>query len=233
VDPAAVEIIICDKRLPGATRVEFERLRAAYPSLRDRPAGKNHGFSAAAKPRSPAGLAAKPRGAPSTTDAIGTSAAVGNAHRRARAPSRGRWWSPAVCSARDPTVSAHAPAANPHLEADVSLSEHHANVVPAAARPDQLIELDSAPFFCVLQTAPRSTPIGPLDERSRRHYRSDSILLRGGARGRRPAHPLHPAGQVYHLLQQSTHALRDGNHEEFRSLYEANRLAGDRPRPWD
>ena len=42
-----------------------------------------------------------------------------------------------------------------------------------------------------------------------------------------------PRAKVYHLLQQSTHALRDGNHEEFLSPYQANRLPGDAPPPWD
>ena len=233
IDRAGVEVIVCDDGSSLATRAEIARLHTVHPTLQVDLISRNEGFTHAVN----RGIR---RADPSNhvvllnNDAIVTEGwleamlQVVQNERDVGAVVPRQMLLPGT-----PTALVHAPAANPHLEIDVSLSAHHANVLRGArCGPNGLMELGFAPFFCVLLSRAGIDAVGLLDERRGRHYRSDSLFclaLREVA-GMRVIYT--PYAKVYHLLQQSTRALRSGDPDQHRMICLENRWPELRE-PWD
>jgi cephalosporin hydroxylase/glycosyltransferase involved in cell wall biosynthesis len=103
------------------------------------------------------------------------------------------------------TMLLHVPGAHLGHELDVSLSDHHGNVLDPEADPDRgFVDLAFAPFFCVYLTRECIRRVGFLDEVNGPHYGSDRLycdLARDQA-GLRVVYT--PHAKVYHFLQRST-----------------------------
>jgi GT2 family glycosyltransferase len=233
VDPARVEVIICDNGSGPPTLARLRELQAKYPALLVEYLADNQGFTHAVNH----GIAlARPD---NHIVLLNNDAIVMDGWLEALLDAVAQHSQAGIVAPRQmllpgtPTIAMHAPAANVHLETDVSLSAHHANVIATApARPDGIVELNFVPFFCVLLTRSLLNALGPLDERRGRHYRSDSLycLAAREVAGLRILYT--PHAKVYHLLQQSTHALRQTRPDAYREMLETNRRPGQQE-PWD
>lgn len=114
-----------------------------------------------------------------------------------------------VLPAGTPTIKTHVPGATGDRECDTNLSAHHRNVVdPFLVRSRGWVELNYAPFFCVLITRRALDRCGPLDHINAPHYHSDRVYC--------DAVRLHaglkivytPESKVYHFHERATHDLR-------------------------
>ena len=232
IDPARVEVILCDNGSGPQTIARLKSLQAKWPMLRIEYLAENAGFTHAAN----RGMELAGPGnhvVLLNNDAIVMEGWLEALLDVASRPDAGIIAPRQMLLAGTPTIAAHAPAANEHLEIDVSLSAHHANVLAnAPVLPDGILELNFVPFFCVLLTRPLLDTLGPLDARRGRHYRSDSLycLATREVAGRKILYT--PHAKVYHLLQQSTHALRTARPAEYTAMLEANRHQGQ-AEPWD
>jgi GT2 family glycosyltransferase len=125
---------------------------------------------------------------------------------------------------RTRTLRTHVPFARPNREADVTISAHHNGVVdPLTWARWGFVEMSFAPFFCVYITRDCLAEAGPLDAENGRHYRSDRLycdIVRGHL-GRRIIYT--PHAKLYHFLQQSTNVLREGDREQFQTMFVENR----------
>jgi len=234
IDPAAVEVILCDNGSSAPSRAAIDGLRLAYPTLRVDWAERNFGFTHAVN-RGLALAAPDHHVVVLNNDALVTPGWLeALAEVPARHPAVGVVVPRQILLPGTPTVTAHVPAANVHLDADVTLSAHHGNVLAGiAGRPDHLVELSFAPFFCALLTRTARAAVERLDERRGRHYRSDSLYCEAVRKvaGLRILYT--PKSTVYHLLQQSTHALRQTRPDEYDTLFNQNCWdPADRPL-WD
>ena len=91
------------------------------------------------------------------------------------------------------------------------------------------VEVNFAPFFCVL--IPRLTldRAGPLDAINGRHYRSDRIYC-DWVRGVLGLRVIYAAGsKLYHLLQQSTDYVRDTDKAGFEEMFVRNEWGAKPP----
>jgi len=232
IDPAAVDVILCDSGSSPATLARISALQQAYPTLRVELLGENLGFTAAAN----RGIALARPGdhvVLLNNDAIVMPGWLEALAALADEPGVGAVVPRQMLLPGTPTVIDHAPMANPHLETDVNLSAHHANVLMAAApRPDGVVEVSFAPFFCVLLTRAALAALGPLDARRGRHYRSDRLYCLAMRRHAGLRILYTPRAKVYHLLMQSTAALRASRPAEHALIFIQDRWE-DRLEPWD
>ncbi len=230
--PAAIEVILCDN---GSSRTTLERIAAlqqAHPTLRIELLDQNYGFTTAVNH----GIALARSGnhvVLLNNDAIVTPGWLEALVEFADQPEVGAVVPRQILLPGTPSIIAHAPMANQHLEIDVNLSAHHANVLTAVPpRADGAIELNFAPFFCVLLTSRALAKLGPLDVRRGRHNRSDRLYclaMRNLAELRILYTPL---SKVYHLLMQSTFALHAARPDEHRLIFVEDRWK-DEIDPWD
>ncbi|RVT98682.1 glycosyltransferase [Rhodovarius crocodyli] len=234
IDPARVEVILVDNASSAATREVIEALRGRHPALRVEYSERNFGFTHAVN----RGLAlARPGNAAVllNNDALVTDGWLeALADVAARQPDVGAVVPRQMLLPQTESVDVHCPMANRGQEADVSLSLHHGNVLAGQmGRPDALVELTFAPFFCVLLTAEALRRLGPLDELRGRHYRSDSLYCEAirAIAGLRILYT--PWSKVYHLLQRSTHALSRQSAQDYRVMFEQNRWEGRQAPIWD
>jgi glycosyltransferase involved in cell wall biosynthesis len=229
VDLDRVEVIICDNASSPETQACLSELVASEPRLRLDLAEENGGFTRAAN----RGIAlAKPG---NHVVLLNNDALVAPGWLEAMLavprlePDVGIVVPRQLLAPATPTVAIHAPAANIHLDADVSLSAHHGNVLPRLpGHPLGLVELSFAPFFCVLLTRPLLDALGPLDERRGRHYGSDALycLAARELAGLRIIYT--PRARVHHLLQRASRALRVADAAAGTMMLDANRWPGQR-----
>ena len=106
------------------------------------------------------------------------------------------------------TLRTHVPGADDSRECDANLSAHHRNVIdPTFDERRGWVELDYAPFFCVLVPRRALERCGPLDHVHAPHYRSDRVYcdaVRMHA-GLRIVYT--PDAKVYHFHERSTEDL--------------------------
>lgn len=133
-----------------------------------------------------------------------------------------------VLFANTKTITTHVPYANPSIDCDVNLSQHHKNIhhVPLLHDGEQ-VEISFAPFFCTYMRREIVDQVGGLDAEFGRHYRSDRIMcdyLR---------HLLNmkiiytSQAVVYHKLQKATDGMRKSEKKsaEFELMFKKNQWA--------
>ncbi|MCU6673728.1 glycosyltransferase family 2 protein [Leclercia adecarboxylata] len=131
-----------------------------------------------------------------------------------------------VLFAKTKTITTHVPFANPSMDCDVNLSQHHNNIhkVPLLHDGEQ-VEINFAPFFCTYMRREVVDQVGGLDAEFGRHYRSDRIMC---------DYLRHLLGMkiiyisqavVYHKLQKATDGMRksEKKSEEFELMFLKNR----------
>lgn len=130
-----------------------------------------------------------------------------------------------VLFANTKTITTHVPFANPSIDCDVNLSQHHKNIhyVPLLHDGEQ-VEISFAPFFCTYMRREVVDQVGGLDAEFGRHYRSDRIMC---------DYLRHLLGMkiiytsqavVYHKLQKATDGMRksDKKSAEFELMFKKN-----------
>ncbi|MGE6208644.1 glycosyltransferase [Aeromonas media] len=130
-----------------------------------------------------------------------------------------------VLFANTKTITTHVPFANPGIDCDVNLSQHHKNIhhVPLLHDGEQ-VEISFAPFFCTYMRREIVDQVGGLDAEFGRHYRSDRIMC---------DYLRHLLGMkifytsqavVYHKLQKATDGMRksDKKSAEFELMFKKN-----------
>lgn len=233
IDPAKVEVIICDNGSGPAATARLSALWDQWPELRIEYLPENLGFTTAVNhgirlARPDHHVVILNNDALVMEGWLEALLAVLEEH-----PDAGIVAPRQVLLPGTPTASAHAPACNTHLEIDVNLSAHHANVLASApAYPSGVVELSFVPFFCVLLTRDLLDALGGLDERRGRHYRSDSLYCLAAREFAGKKIFYTPHAKVYHLLQQSSRALLAGDQAGAKEMLEANRWPGRRE-DWD
>jgi len=148
-----------------------------------------------------------------------------------------------VLFANTKTITTHVPFANPSIDCDVNLSQHHKNIhhVPLLHDGEQ-VEISFAPFFCTYMRREVVDQVGGLDAEFGRHYRSDRIMC---------DYLRHLLGMkiiytsqavVYHKLQKATDGMRrsDKKSAEFELMFKKNQWSssdmkslGFSKSPWD
>ncbi|MFM1693014.1 glycosyltransferase [Aeromonas salmonicida] len=148
-----------------------------------------------------------------------------------------------VLFANTKTITTHVPFANPSIDCDVNLSQHHKNIyhVPLLHDGEQ-VEISFAPFFCTYMRREVVDQVGGLDAEFGRHYRSDRIMC---------DYLRHLLGMkilytsqavVYHKLQKATDGMRksDKKSAEFELMFKKNQWSTDdmnrfnfQSAPWD
>ncbi len=130
-----------------------------------------------------------------------------------------------VLFANTKTITTHVPFANPNIDCDVNLSQHHKNIqyVPLFHDGEQ-VEINFAPFFCTYMRREVVDKVGGLDAEFGRHYRSDRIMC---------DYLRHLLGMkiiyssqsvVYHKLQKATDGMRTSEKKstEFELMFKKN-----------
>lgn len=133
-----------------------------------------------------------------------------------------------VLFANTKTITTHVPFANPGMDCDVNLSQHHNNIhqVPLLHDGEQ-VEINFAPFFCTYMRREVVEQVGGLDAEFGRHYRSDRIMC---------DYLRHLLGMkiiytsqsvVYHKLQKATDGMRKSEKKsvEFDLMFKKNQWA--------
>lgn len=135
-----------------------------------------------------------------------------------------------VLFANTKTITTHVPFANPSIDCDVNLSQHHKNIhhVPLLHDGEQ-VEISFAPFFCTYMRREVVDQVGGLDAEFGRHYRSDRIMcdyLRH-LLGMRIIYTSQAV--VYHKLQKATDGMRksDKKSSEFDLMFKKNQWSKD------
>lgn len=135
-----------------------------------------------------------------------------------------------VLFANTKTITTHVPFANPDIDCDVNLSQHHKNIIRVPWLHDgEQVELNFAPFFCVYMRREIVDKIGGLDAEFGRHYRSDRIMC---------DYLRHLLGMtilytsqavVYHKLQKATDGMRKSTKKsvEFELMFKKNQWSTD------
>lgn len=133
-----------------------------------------------------------------------------------------------VLFAKTKTITTHVPFANPAIDCDVNLSQHHNNIhcVPLLHDGEQ-VEINFAPFFCTYMRREVVDRVGGLDAEFGRHYRSDRIMcdyLRH-LLGMRIIYTSQAV--VYHKLQKATDGMRKSEKKsaEFELMFKKNQWA--------
>jgi GT2 family glycosyltransferase len=230
LDGADVAVILCDSGSSAPTLRRIEALQRLHPALRVARLARNDGFTAAvnhgltlARPGDHVVLL--------NNDAIVTPGWLQALAAVADLPECGIAVPAQLMLPGTAYAQQHAPLADPTDSFDVSLSVHHANVLPGPARPDGLVELAFAPFFCVLLTRAALAALGPLDARRGRHYRSDSLYCLALRQETALKLLYTPRARVYHLSSLATATLRDERPEEYEMMYARNAWPG-LAEPW-
>lgn len=130
-----------------------------------------------------------------------------------------------VLFANTKTITTHVPFANPSIDCDVNLSQHHKNIARVPLLHDgEQVEISFAPFFCTYMRREIVDQVGGLDAEFGRHYRSDRIMC---------DYLRHLLGMkifytsqavVYHKLQKATDEMRksDKKSAEFELMFKKN-----------
>lgn len=123
------------------------------------------------------------------------------------------------------TICAHVPYALPEYDVDVNISVHHKNLSrPPLFYDGGCLEVDFAPFFCVLIKASTLKLAPFLDELNGRHYRSDRTYCEYIRSGFNLKVAYCPDAIVYHGLQKSTTELKKKSHNsnEYKKIFLQN-----------
>lgn len=113
-----------------------------------------------------------------------------------------------VLPPRTETIKTHVPGADDARECDTNVSQHHANVVdPLFDTRYGLVELNFAPFFCVLITRAALDTVGLLDHETAPHYLSDRLYCDAVRYFAGMKIVYTPHAKVYHFHQRATHSL--------------------------
>ena len=123
---------------------------------------------------------------------------------------------------RTKTMDIHVPQSVASRELDVTLSVHHDNVKDVDKyRKYGFVQVSFAPFFLVMITRECYNRLGLLDEKNGRHYKSDRLYC---AKATENAFDIvyTPYSKAYHLLQQSTQALKKTDEKMFRAIFLKN-----------
>lgn len=135
-----------------------------------------------------------------------------------------------VLFANTKTITTHVPFANPSIDCDVNLSQHHKNIHHVPLLHDgERVEISFAPFFCTYMRREVVDQVGGLDAEFGRHYRSDRIMC---------DYLRHLLGMkilytsqavVYHKLQKATDGMRksDKKSSEFDLMFKKNQWSKD------
>ena len=120
------------------------------------------------------------------------------------------------------TMNIHVPQAMVSRELDVTVSVHHNNVISFDKyRNQSFVQMSFAPFFLVMITKECFDKLGLLDEKNGRHYKSDRLYC-----AKALANDIEviytPYSKAYHLLQQSTQALKEGDKAMFQAIFNKN-----------
>lgn len=120
------------------------------------------------------------------------------------------------------TMSVHVPGCNQNRELDVSISKHHHNVVDLKKYNNYgYVKLSFAPFFLVMITRECFEKLGFLDEKNGRHYKSDRLYCQKATEN--DIEIIYtPFSKAYHLLQQSTAALKESDIQMYRTIFVKN-----------
>ncbi|MBL0616516.1 glycosyltransferase family 2 protein [Aeromonas veronii] len=130
-----------------------------------------------------------------------------------------------VLFANTKTITTHVPFANPSIDCDVNLSQHHKNIHRVPLLHDgERVEISFAPFFCTYMRREVVDQVGGLDAEFGRHYRSDRIMC---------DYLRHLLGMkifytsqavVYHKLQKATDGMRKSEKKssEFELMFKKN-----------
>ncbi len=148
-----------------------------------------------------------------------------------------------VLFAKTKTITTHVPFANPNIDCDVNLSQHHKNIhhVPLFHDGEQ-VEISFAPFFCTYMRREIVDQIGGLDAEFGRHYRSDRIMC-DYLRHLLDMKIIYTSqAVVYHKLQKATDGMRKSEKKstEFDLMFKKNQWSekeisqfGFIKAPWD
>ena len=120
------------------------------------------------------------------------------------------------------TMDVHVPNGNKKRELDVSISKHHHNIKNLDKYHEfGFTELTFAPFFLVMITRECFNKLGYLDEKNGRHYKSDRLYCQKATENDIEI-VYTPFSKAYHLLQQSTVALKDSDVEMYKTIFVKN-----------
>ncbi|MGU3207575.1 glycosyltransferase (plasmid) [Escherichia coli] len=130
-----------------------------------------------------------------------------------------------VLFAKTKTITTHVPFANPNIDCDVNLSQHHKNIhtVPIMHDGEQ-VEISFAPFFCTYMRREIVDQVGGLDAEFGRHYRSDRIMC-DYLRHLLDMKIIYTSqAVVYHKLQKATDGMRKSEKKssEFDLMFKKN-----------
>jgi len=130
-----------------------------------------------------------------------------------------------VLFAKTKTINTHVPFANPNIDCDVNLSQHHKNIhqVPLLHDGEQ-VEISFAPFFCTYMRREVIDQVGGLDAEFGRHYRSDRIMC-DYLRHLLDMKIIYTSqAVVYHKLQKATDGMRKSEKKstEFELMFKKN-----------
>jgi len=127
-----------------------------------------------------------------------------------------------VLCAGTKTMKVHMPYCDEAYEIDVTCSHHHKNLVAGSlVDPTGPVELTFAPFFCVYASRQVLDTVGSLESEFARHYRSDRLYC-DSVRAAGLKVYYQPKSKVYHLLQQATSAMKQGDEESYRKIFVEN-----------
>lgn len=121
------------------------------------------------------------------------------------------------------SMAVHVPASVVTRELDVTLSVHHHNVTDVDIfRQQGFVRVSFAPFFLVMITRECYNKLGLLDEKNGRHYKSDRLYCEKALENHIDI-VYTPYAKAYHLLQQSTQALKEADEEMYRTIFRENK----------
>ena len=125
-----------------------------------------------------------------------------------------------VLPAMTETTYTHKPEHDYRREVDVTLSDHHQNVINPLLDPLRgFAELSYAPFFCAYITRSCLNTVGLLDQHNGFHYRSDRLFCDAVRLYGKMKIVYTPHSKVYHFLQRSTKELRSKSPSLYRNLF--------------
>jgi GT2 family glycosyltransferase len=123
------------------------------------------------------------------------------------------------------SICTHVPYALPEYDVDVNISAHHKNLrFPPLFYEGEPLEIDFAPFFCVLIKNATRMRVPYLDEINGRHYRSDRTYCSFIRDVLGLSIVYCPDSHVYHGLQKSTKELKDEkrNSNDYNTIFVEN-----------
>ncbi len=223
---AALEIIIVDNRSDARTQERLRQLAETHESVRVHFNDANEGFTAAVNRG--IGMASQTYDVViMNNDAVGVGPWLADLqtamdeHREfgMLAPQQ-------ILPPNTETMQSHQPFCNPNHDIDVNVSLHHGNllggILSSSYERSRILEVSFVPFFCVYVRRAIIDRIGLLDERRGRHYRSDRLYCNAIRHVARKRVGVAYAAKAYHLLQQSSEALRQERTAEYEEIAVGN-----------